>query len=210
MCAVCFYSLRRQYPPITLLQLQTLIDTDRIDPSQPIDLTTFCNTGIYTIKPDEHHFGVQILEEGANIFKAKLNIEVQHASELVISTIERNGGVITTSYYDQHSLYAVRDPKKYFEKGVPIPKRMLPPQDAIDYYTDPKSRGYLADPEQVSKERLVLAQKYGYELPPIEQDPNYEMLTQRKDPRQIFYGLNPGWVISVADRTIVKPKTENV
>lgn len=187
-----------------------MIDTDRIDPNQPIDLTTFCNTGIYTIKPDAHQFGVQLLEEGANIFKTKLNIEVQHASELVISTIERNGGVITTAYYDQHSLYAVRDPIKFFEKGVPIPKRMLPPQDAVDYYTDPKNRGYLADPEQVSKERLVLAQKYGYELPTIEQDPNYDMLTQRKDPRQVFYGLNPGWVISLADQTIVKPKTEKI
>lgn len=84
---------------------------------------------------------------------------------------------------------------------------MLPPQDAIDYYTNAKNRGYLADPEQVSKERLVLAQKYGYELPKIEDDiENYSMLTERKDPRQIFYGLNPGWVVSVADRTIIKPK----
>lgn len=199
-------SLRRQYPPITLLQLQKFIDTDRIDVNQPIDLTSFCNTGLYAIRPDSHEFGVQLLDDGAQNFKAKINIEVQYASELAISIIERNGGVITTAYYDQHSLWAVNNPKKWFEKGVPIPKRMLPPQDAIDYYTDPKNRGYLADLKQVSKERLVLAQKYGYELPKIENDVNYTMLSQRKDPRQIFYGLHPGWVISVADQTIIKPK----
>lgn len=192
------------------MQLQTFIDTDRLDIKQPIDLTSFCNTGLYTIRPDQYQFGVQLLDEGANNFKAKINIEVQHASELVISIIERNGGVITTAYYDQHSLWAVNNPKKWFEKGVPIPKRMLPPQDAIDYYTDPKNRGYLADPEQVSKERLVLAQKYGYELPIIENDVDYAMLSQRKDPRQIYYGLHPGWVISVADQTIIKPKQEIV
>lgn len=136
-------------------QLQTFLDTDRIDAKKPIDLTTFCNTGLYTIWPDQHHFGVQLTDEGANSFKAKINIEVQHATELVISTIERNGGVIRTAYYDSHSLWAIRNPKKWFEKGIPIPRRMLPPQDAVDYYTDPKNRGYLADPEAVSYERMV-------------------------------------------------------
>jgi len=199
------HHLRHQYPPISLLRLQKYLDTDRIDRKQPIDLTTFCNTGLYTIRPDAHHFGVQLTDRGANCFKAKVNIEVQHASELVIATIERLGGVIRTSYYDPHSLWAIRNPKKWFEKGVPIPRRMLPPQDAVDYYTDPKNRGYLADPEAISHERLVLAQKYGYELPKIEEDPDIEMLSQVKDPRQIFYGLHPGWVISVRDKAIIKP-----
>jgi hypothetical protein len=55
--------------------------------------------------------------QGANIFKAKVNIEVQWASEPVIAAIERNGGVITTAYYDVHSLWAVINPKKFFSKG---------------------------------------------------------------------------------------------
>lgn len=50
-----------------------------------------------------------------------------------------------------------------------------------------------------------LAQKYGYELPKIEDDPQYEMLMMAKDPRQIFYGLQPGWVINLMDETIIKP-----
>lgn len=83
---------------------------------------------------------------------------------------------------------------------------MIPPQDAIMFYTDAKNRGYLADPEKISWERFVLAQKYGYTLPKLEEDPDYEMLTERKDPRQIFYGLEPGWVINHHEKVILKPK----
>lgn len=94
--------------------------------------------------------------------------------------------------------------------GEAIPRRMLPPEDAVLFYSSPESRGYLADPEKVSWERLVLSQKYGYKLPKIEEDPQYEMLIERKDPRQIFYGLEPGWVISLKDKTILKPKDKEL
>lgn len=53
----------------------------------------------------------------------------------------------------------------------------------------------------------VLSQKYGYILPKIEDDPKYKELIAAKDPRQIFFGLNPGWVISLKDKTIIKEKT---
>ena len=85
---------------------------------------------------------------------------------------------------------------------------MLPPMDCLEFYSNPATRGYLADPEKVSYERLVLSQKYGYELPKIEEDSQYEMLTLRKDPRQIFYGLEPGWVINLPDKAILKPKAD--
>lgn len=199
------HHLRRQYPPLTLLQLQTMLDTDRVDAKRPIDLTQLCNTGLFHMRPDQRHFGVQLTDEGADQFSAKINIEVQHASELVIATVERLGGVIRTAYYDSQALWAVRNPRKWFEKGVPLPRRMLPPQDAVEYYTSAKNRGYLADPAEVARERLVLAQKYGYELPRIEDDPERVMLMEAKDPRQIFFGLNPGWVVSVKDRAIIKP-----
>lgn len=51
----------------------------------------------------------------------------------------------------------------------------------------------------------MLAQKYGYELPKIEADPDFEWLSESKDPRQIFHGLHPGWVVSVRDNAIIKP-----
>lgn len=90
--------------------------------------------------------------------------------------------------------------------GEPIPRRMLPSRDVIEYYSNPLNRGYLADPEQISHERLALAQKFGYELPKIEDDEFYSVLKMRKDPRQIFYGLSPGWVVSLRDKKILKPK----
>ncbi|ALC45104.1 mRpL15 [Drosophila busckii] len=201
------HHMRRQYPPLSLLQLQVLIDTNRIDISQPVDITTLCNSGLLTLKPAEMEYGFQLTDEGLDNFKAKINIEVQHASEAVIAAVERNGGVIRTAYYDPRSLHILKNPKKWFEKGIPIPQRMLPPQDAIEYYTDAKNRGYLANPEEISKERLVLAQKYGYELPKIEEDASYEMLTAAKDARQLFLGLEPGWLINLVDKTIIKAKT---
>lgn len=42
--------------------------------------------------------------QGADIFAAKVNIEVQRASELAIAAVEKNGGVVTTSFYDPRSL----------------------------------------------------------------------------------------------------------
>lgn len=204
------HHLRRQYPPLSLLKLQTMIDTDRIDISKPIDLAAVCNTGVYNFEPDQHQFGIHLTDEGADKFKAKVNIEVQWAREPVIAAIERNGGVITTAYYDIDSLWILRKPEKFFQRGEAIPRRMLPPEDAILFYSSPEFRGYLADPEKVSWERLVLSQKYGYKLPRIEEDPDYEMLTERKDPRQIFYGLEPGWVISLRDKTILKPKSKEL
>lgn len=201
---------RRQYPPLSLYKLQRYIDLDRIDISKPVDIASLIKTGFYNILPDQKHFGVQLTDAGLDIFAAKINIEVQWASEQVIAAIERNGGVITTAYYDPHSLFLLKNPKKFFESGQAIPRRMIPPPDAIEYYTNPETRGYLADPEEVSKARIKLAQKYGYVLPKIEDDSMYKMFSERKDPRQIFYGLEPGWVINLKDETILKPKDEEL
>ena len=71
----------------------------------------------------------------------------------------------------------------------------------MSFYTDPANRGYLADPERVAEERHVLAQKYGYDLPDIEEG----FLKATKDPRQVFYGLEPGWIVNLKDRSIYKP-----
>jgi len=200
------HHLRRQYPPISLKQLQTLIDTQRINSKEPIDLSTICNTKIFTYHPEHRHFGFHLTDDGMDSFRAKINIEVQWVTEPVIAAIEKNGGTITTAYYDVDSLWAVRDPEQFFQRGVPIMKRMLPPEDAIEYYTDAKTRGYLADPEKIAEERFVLSQKYGYELPDLSSDPQKDLLLTRKDPKQVFFGLQPGWVVSLRDKCILKPK----
>ncbi|KAH6946752.1 hypothetical protein HPB50_014868 [Hyalomma asiaticum] len=197
--------LRRQYPPLSLKQLQLMIDLGRVDVTRPIDLASLCNSKVYFLDPQDRHFGVHLTAEGMDDFKAKVNIEVQHAREPVIAAIERNGGTITTAYFDIESVTALMNPEKFFKLGVPIPKRKLPPEDAIRYYSDPAFRGYLADPQEVAKHRYLLAQKYGYELPNLEKDPGYDMLKERKDPRQVFYGLQPGWVVNLKDRVILRP-----
>ncbi len=48
---------------------------------------------------------------------------------------------------------ALINPKEWFLSGKPIPRRLHPPQDCVDFYTDPASRGYLADPKLVAENR---------------------------------------------------------
>lgn len=115
------HHVRRQYPPLTLLQLQTMIDTDRLDAGRPIDLTQLCGTGLVDIQPDSRHFGVQLTDEGADLFNARVNLEVQHASELVIATVERLGGVIRTAYYDSQVGKCLTIILARF-KSFPVPK----------------------------------------------------------------------------------------
>uniref|UniRef100_A0A914R5W2 Large ribosomal subunit protein uL15m n=1 Tax=Parascaris equorum TaxID=6256 RepID=A0A914R5W2_PAREQ len=142
--------------------------------------------------------------QGADTFKAKVNIEVQLASELAIAAIEESGGVVTTAFCDPRSLEILCKPVPFFLRGQPIPKRMLAPEALVPYYTDAKNRGDLADPAKFPEARLELAQKYGYILPDVTKDELF------KDPRQIFFGLAPGRVVNMADKKILKPTEENV
>lgn len=203
-----------------------MIDAAALSVDEPVDVGTLCSTNHLHIDPHDNQFGVNLVEEGMDCFKAKINIEVQWASEASIAAVERNGGVIRTAYYDLLSLNCLIKPKKFFEKGEPIPRRLLPTPDCIEYYTNPKNRGYLADPELIAVERLKLAQKYGYALNDISHDPHVSLeltsateinhLTQsyvlraRKDPRQIFFGLEPGWLINLKDRTVYKPSDQTL
>ena len=60
----------------------------------------------------------------------------------------------------------------------------------------------------MAEHRFELAQKYGYEVQEI--DVNDPLLTAAKDPRQVFYGLEPGWVVNLKDRVIFKPLDEEL
>lgn len=199
------FDARRQYPPFNLQKLQLCYDMGLIDGSKPVDLAALCNTNHYEIIVSDNHYGVHLTMEGIDNFYACLNIEVQYAKEPVIAAIERNGGRITTAYYDIKSVAALADPHKFFKLGEPIPKRMLPPPNAIDYYTDPKNRGYLADPAEVEKERFKLAQKYGYEIPEITDENKKKVLNMKKHKRQVFYGLEAGYVVNLRDKEILEP-----
>lgn len=204
------HSRQPQYPPLSLRRLQYLIDLGHIDPSQPIDLTQLVNGRGVEIQPQKRDYGVQLVDEGADIFCAKVNLEVQAASEKAIAAVERNGGVITTSYYDPRSLQILIKPVPFFMSGEPIPKRLFPGEDLLPYYTDANNRGYLADPDKIQTARMDLAKKYGYSIPDISKDTLFEMLVQRKNPRHIFFGLSPGWVVNMADKKILKPTDDKV
>ncbi|XP_076069566.1 mitochondrial ribosomal protein L15 [Oratosquilla oratoria] len=199
------HHLKLSYAPLSLHKLQLMVDTGRIATDKLIDVSQLVATGLFKISPMEREGGFLLEDEGLDIFKAKVNLEVQWASEAVIAAVERNGGIITTAYYDPISLDAAVQPVTFFKRGEPIPRRMLPPQHLIDYYSDPCNRGYLADPKLVAEHRLVLAQKYGYDLPDVGSTSDQGWLLERKDPRQVFYGLEPGWIISLKDKKIIKP-----
>uniref|UniRef100_UPI00358E4511 large ribosomal subunit protein uL15m n=1 Tax=Myxine glutinosa TaxID=7769 RepID=UPI00358E4511 len=199
------HSLRRQYVPLSLQRLQYLIDLGRVDTTQPVDLTQLVNGRGVRVNPLRRQYGVQLVEEGADEFDALVNLEVQWASELAIAAVESKGGVVTTAFYDLRSLDILRQPVPFFRRGQPIPRRQLPPQDLISFYTDPKCRGYLADQEEVRMAREALALRYGYTLPNLEQPELLAMLSKRKRPRQIFFGLAPGWLVSLTDREVLKP-----
>lgn len=62
-CFKCIYSLRREYPPLSLQQLQLYIDTNRVDSSKPIDLVSIINTGLYDLKVECKHAGVHLTDE---------------------------------------------------------------------------------------------------------------------------------------------------
>ena len=83
--------------------------------------------------------------------------------------------------------------------------RLTPPAKLMEFYSGAENRGYLADPAQVAEAKLRLAQKYGYSL-------TEEQMTgeggSTKDPRQIFFGLEPGWLINLSDSCIYKPEDE--
>ncbi|XP_061661996.1 large ribosomal subunit protein uL15m [Syngnathoides biaculeatus] len=204
------HSRRPQYQPLSLRRLQYLIDLGRVDPERPIDLTQLVNGRGVTVQPLKRDYGVQLVDEGAELFSAKVNIEVQRASEKAIAAVERNGGAVTSAFYDPMSLTILIQPVPFFQRGRPIPRRALPGEDLLPYYVDPENRGYLAHPDDVQRARLALAQKYGYALPDVSKDQMYAMLAARKGTRQIFFGLSPGWIVNMPEKKILKPSDEKL
>lgn len=56
-------SLQKKYKPISLLQIQRLIDLGRLNPDEPIDLSSVCNTKITMVDPAAKEFGIQLTDE---------------------------------------------------------------------------------------------------------------------------------------------------
>ena len=56
-------SLKRQYPPLSLLKLQRMIDLGCVDPNEVIDITSICMTGHYNLNVHQRHYGVNLTED---------------------------------------------------------------------------------------------------------------------------------------------------
>lgn len=93
--------------------------------------------------------------------------------------------------------------------GRPIPTAKTPTSDILEHYLSARQRGYLADPEEIIRYRYELSQKYGYKLPELS-DKIKSLEATRKHKLQIFYGLEPGWIVNLADREIIKPTDERL
>lgn len=128
---------RVEYKPFNLGYLQHLINTGRVDPSQPIDMCTL--NRVNTLGRIEH--GIKLLADGADSFTSKVDIEVSRASKAAIDAIERNGGTITTTYFNKLGLRVHLKPEKYEEGRKP--RQALPDKYDMKYYLNPENRGYL-------------------------------------------------------------------
>ncbi|CAG8452941.1 8868_t:CDS:2 [Ambispora gerdemannii] len=77
-------------------------------------------------------------------------VQISRAAPSAIRAIEQVGGHITCRYYNRLALRVVLHPEKFWR----IPKFALPlRQKDIDYYTNPRNRGYLADPKELERLR---------------------------------------------------------
>lgn len=57
------YRLEISYVALSVHKLQLLIDTDRLDPSVPIDVTQLNNTGVLRIDTRLEHGGVMLEDQ---------------------------------------------------------------------------------------------------------------------------------------------------
>jgi len=195
-----YQEARPEYYPLSLFQLQNMIDMGVLDPKKPLDFGKIAVAGHieYHLLKDMH--GFQLTEEGIDVFHTPVFIEAQHVeNENVIAAIERNGGTIITSFFDENALTCLREPSVFFSRGDPIPPRRLPPKELIEYFVDPSNRGYLCNDEDLTTARQQLADKFGYNV-----SGENHLEDMKKSPRQIFFHLDPGMIVNLHDNTVYK------
>ncbi|KJH48258.1 hypothetical protein DICVIV_05620 [Dictyocaulus viviparus] len=190
---------RREYIPLSLVELSRLIDLGWVNPKFPIDITTLFATRKFQVEALPMQYGFDLTPEGADDFTHKIDIEVQYASESSISAVEKAGGRIRVAYYDSTAFQAAMDPLKWFKAGNPVPARKAPPPSLLEYYTNASNRGYLAESHELVEARKRLALVMGYDLP------NEEICLGQKEPNQVFHGIPPGAVVSLTDKKVFLP-----
>lgn len=193
---------RKEYQPISLLQIQRLIDLNVLDPQKLIDIVAICNTKRHKLNTEHNEHGFSLTDEGIDDFKAQVHIEVQCATEPVIAAVERNGGTVQTKFYDMASVVYASDVEYYFRRARPIPRVKMPSHDMLAYYRNAQNRGYLAPAGELDFARFETSQKYGYCN--VEQP----FRTKVKPKHNLFQDLQPGWIVDLEGRCIMKPRDE--
>ncbi|CBY33637.1 unnamed protein product [Oikopleura dioica] len=193
------------YEPITLWDIQRLVELGRLDPNKIIDITAIINAR--AMAPADFFWsndimGLRLVADGKNEFCSKLNIEFQMADRDAIAAVEKCGGKFTAAFYDRKSIELAVNPVDFFLKGKPVLKRQLPPPYLLKYYVAPETRGYLADKDLVNFDRQRLAKELGYENVNIS---TCDIMSMEKSPRQIWYGIEPGSLVNLAEKKVYKP-----
>lgn len=57
------FSQRKEYVPLSLRQLQRMIELGRVDSSRPITLTSLCNSQLIKVDRDLNQYGIHITNE---------------------------------------------------------------------------------------------------------------------------------------------------
>ncbi|KAI9228319.1 MAG: ribosomal protein L18e/L15P [Piptocephalis tieghemiana] len=128
---------QRRYTALNLGRLQRWIDLGRLDPSKVITVKELVDSNcVHGTKE-----GVRLLAGEAHLLRSPVNIRVSQASSQAIERVEAVGGTIRCVYHNALGLRAILKPGKFFRQ----PKQALPTKRRdIEYYSDPKHRGYLA------------------------------------------------------------------
>lgn len=130
---------------LNISKLQEAIDKKIINPDNIITMKSILDSGI-SGKYIKH--GVKLLGKGE--LKTPVKIEVTRASKEAIDKVEKVGGIVVASYYNQLGLRALLKPESFVKKGKLLPKRARPPPKDAKYYLDwENNRGYLSQEAQL-------------------------------------------------------------
>jgi len=117
-----------EYWPVNLDRLQSWIEQGRLDAARLITMKELQESGLINKKVPTH--GVKLLGRGAPQFRHKVDIQISQASPSAREAVERNGGRVTTVYYNKLGLRALLKPDWFEKKGrlLPRPVRQPPPR----------------------------------------------------------------------------------
>lgn len=61
-------NLRREYVPLSLVELQRMIDLNWLDTNRLIDITQLCNTQLVKVKSEWRQFGIHLTDEVSSLY----------------------------------------------------------------------------------------------------------------------------------------------